>query len=422
VRRLRDNGKWLGVIAFLMVTATIAGGYILVQQRLPNPFADRYTVKAEFITTAGLNPGLGQAVNVAGVRVGTIASVELKDGRAVLDLQIDPGKLDHIFKDAHAVLVPNTPLKDMLVELFPGTANAGVAGHSWTIPVARTTPPVDSDELTAALDSDTRPFFQVLVNGIDHGLDGRAADLQALLKQLQPTAEQLHEVTSALAARRKELRRLVQSMAVLTKATAAKDTELAEVVRSGNDTVQALAQQEGALRESVQKLPGTLQTTSRTLTTLRDFSGRLAPTLDGLLPTVKRLPPVLKDVDAVAVQATPVLQDKLRPLVRQVKPLATDLAPTTRDLSAVTPALTSAFRVLNYTVNELAYNPDGSDEGFLFWLSWFAHNGNSFTSTQDAHGAAWRGMAIFSCNALVDSLGSLAPLVDKIIGSSPVCK
>lgn len=421
-RAIDDYGKWLGVIAFLMVTATLAGGYILVKQRLPNPFASRYTLKAEFDTSAGLNPGLGQAVNVAGVRVGTITSSEYKDGLAVVKMQVDPDKLPHVFKDAHAVLVPNTPLKDMIVELFPGHRTAGVAPKSTTIPVARTSPPVDSDELTAALDTDTRRFFQVLVAGVDKGLDGRASDLQALLKTLKPTAQQLHEVTQAMAGRRTELRRLVHSLAVLTTATASKDQQLADVVTGGNATLQALARQEAALRASVAKLPGTLSATSSTLANLRDFSGELTPTLDGLDPTLRKLKPILKAVDDVAVQGEPVVRTKLRPLVRQLQPLAVDLSPTTRDLSSVTPSLTSAFKILNYTVNELAYNPSGDDEGYLFWLAWFAHNANSFTSVQDPHGAGWRGLALVSCNSLINATGSIAPLLKTIIGPAPTCK
>lgn len=422
LKGLRDNAKWLLVIAALMVMATIAGGYILVQQRLTNPFADFYTVQAEFSGSSGLNPGLGQAVNVAGVRVGTIKSSELKDGLAIVKMDVKPDKLEHVYKNAHAVLVPNTPLKDMQVELFPGSPDEGVAPESWVIPVARTAQPIDSDELTAALDTDTRAFFQLLVNGVDRGLDGRATDLQELLKTLQPTAEQLQEVTGALSARRKELRRLVHSLAVLTKATATKDTELAGVIRDGNATIKALANQEGALRASVSKLPGTLATTNRTLGNLQAISGEVTPTLDGLRPTVEKLKPVLGSVDDLAVQAEPIVRTKLRPLVRELQPLATNLAPTTRDLSSVTPKLTSAFRVLNYTVNELAFNPEGDDEGYLYWLSWFAHNGNSFTSTQDANGAAWRGVPLVSCNTLINATGSLAPILKALIGSAPTCK
>lgn len=407
LKGVRDNGKWLGVIAFLVVTATLAGGYILTQQRLANPFAAKYTVNAAFSTATGLNPGLGQPVNVAGVRVGTITTVTLREGTAIVKMEVKPGKLKHIFKDAHAVLVPNTPLKDMQVELSPGTAAAGVAPDKYVIPVARTAPPVDSDELLNALDTDTRAFFQVLVNGVDKGLDGRKDDLQAVLRTLQPTAKDLGRVTGALAGRRTELRRLVNSMATLTKATATKDTELAQVIRRGNTTLQALAGQEGALRASTRKLPGTLSLTNTTLVNLQAFTRQTTPTLDGLVPVLNKLRPALKATDQLALKATPIVRDPVRPLVREAQPVAADLSPTTRDLSRVAPALTSAFRVLNYTVNELAYNPAGDDEGFLFWLSWFAHNGNSFTSTQDAHGSQWRGLAIVSCNSLIDTVGGL---------------
>jgi len=242
-RFLKKHGKWLSVIAFLMLCATVAGGYILTKQRLANPFASYYTVNADFSNTAGLNPGLGQAVNVAGVRVGTITSAELRGGLAHVNMQIKPGKLKHVYADAHAVLVPNSPLKDMQVELYPGHPQAGAAPGSFTIPVARTAPPVDSDELTAALDTDTRRYFQVLVNGVDKGLDGRSADVQALIRSLKPTAQQLEQVSSALAGRRRQLRRLVHSMAVLTTATASKDVQLGQVIQGGNATITALANQ-----------------------------------------------------------------------------------------------------------------------------------------------------------------------------------
>ncbi len=63
----------------------------------------------------------------------------------------------------------------------------------------------------------------------------------------------------------------------------------------------------------------------------------------------------------------------------------------------MTPALTTSFQVLNYIVNKLAYNPEGKEEGFLFWTAWFLHNGMSFLSSDDANGAsgaAW----VFDCN------------------------
>ena len=110
----------------------------------------------------------------------------------------------------------------------------------------------------------------------------------------------------------------------------------------------------------------------------------------------------------------------MRPLVKALQPIARDLGPTVTDLSAVTPALTSAFQVLTYVVNELAFNPEGDDEGFLHWLAWFAHNGASMMSTEDAHGAVWRGLGILSCSA-VTAAPELSPLLQAIVDPVPGC-
>ncbi len=126
--------------------------------------------------------------------------------------------------------------------------------------------PIDSDELTNALDADTRTFFNVLVTGSAEGLDGRGKDLRALFAALGPTAEDLKSVSGALAERRKQLRRLVGNLAILTSKVGSRDMEIARLVEAGNATVTALANEEAALRASVRKLPGTLRTTDRALT------------------------------------------------------------------------------------------------------------------------------------------------------------
>ena len=57
-------------------------------------------------------------------------------------------------------------------------------------------------------------------------------------------------------------------------------------------------------------------------------------------------------------------------------------------------------RVVNFALNELAFNPKGPEEGFLFWASWVNHAGASIFSTQDAHGPIRRGLVVASCQSL----------------------
>jgi phospholipid/cholesterol/gamma-HCH transport system substrate-binding protein len=81
--------------------------------------------------------------------------------------------------------------------------------------------------------------------------------------------------------------------------------------------------------------------------------------------------------------------------------------------------LISSFKVLNYVTNEVAYNGGGANPGFLYWLSWFAHNADSFLSTSDAHGAAWRGVLLVSCAQLKGT--AIGPLLTTLLGTTFGC-
>jgi phospholipid/cholesterol/gamma-HCH transport system substrate-binding protein len=420
-RQIRRYGRFVAAIALLAILATISGAYILTNQRLRTPLQDRYTIYADLPSSSGLTPGLGQPVNVAGVRVGQISGARLVDGIARIAMEIDPGRLPRVFDNSTAALVPNTPLKDMLIELAPGGPPGRPLPDRGTIPVSRTDPPVDSDELTSALDADTRDFLDLLVADGARALDGRGEDVSQLFRALQPTTRQLRRVSGALAARRHALRRLVGNLALLANATAAKDAELAQVVERADATLQAVAGQDRALGEGLQRLPTTLRGIRSSLGDLRAFADELTPTLDRLLPATRRLPAALHDLDPLLTEAEPVLRDRLRPLVRDLQPVARDLDPTTRDLTTVTPALTQAFRVLEYVVNTVAYNPPGDDEGMLFWIAWFAHNATSVLSTQDANGAVFRGLVLGSCDVLT-AQPAVGQVLDALFGSLEACR
>ncbi|MDQ6605072.1 MAG: MCE family protein, partial [Actinomycetota bacterium] len=67
--QLKRYGRYVLILLGLMVLGTAAGSYILLQQRLPNPFQTFYQVDGAFPSAAAVVPGLGEPVNVAGVHV-----------------------------------------------------------------------------------------------------------------------------------------------------------------------------------------------------------------------------------------------------------------------------------------------------------------------------------------------------------------
>ena len=157
-----------------------------MNQRLRTPLADRYELKVAFESTQSLTAGLGQPVNVAGVRVGDIVSTELEDGRSVATLSIEGDRLPHVYRDARAALRPNTPLEDMQIELYPGRRAAGEIADGGLVGVSRTDVPVDSEEFTALLDADTRAYLDGLITAVARGSRGRGEDLRAALEALGP--------------------------------------------------------------------------------------------------------------------------------------------------------------------------------------------------------------------------------------------
>ncbi len=419
-RQLLDNLRGLAAMALIAVLALVCGAYILLQERVEPPFTDRYEVRAAFTGTAGLTPGAGQPVNVAGVQVGQVGAVDLVDGQAVVTLRMDPAKLPRVFTDARVRLVPRTPLKDLQLELAPGRDRAHPLRDGAVIPVAQTTAPIDADELLAALDGDTRQFLRVLLAESGRGLDHRGRDVRAVLRSLRPTATQLASITRAVRARRTSLAALVHELSVVATAAGARDAELARLVDAGNATLGALAAEEGSLRGSVRDLPATLTATRASLRKVSAFTAALRPALARLRSPVRRVVPALAALDPVTKAAPGIVDRQLRPLVREARPLVRDLRPVARELSATTPDLTSAFKTLTYVTNELAYNAPGDDEGFLYWLAWFGHNGASFLSTQDANGPAWRGMLLGSCSAFTATNGA-GPVLGALLGTLPVC-
>jgi phospholipid/cholesterol/gamma-HCH transport system substrate-binding protein len=413
--QLRRYGVYAALLVAVVIIGTGAGFYILLQERLPSPFTSYWKLNAAFGAVTAVVPGLGEPVDVAGVHVGEIAGVELHDGHGIVQMDIDPGVLPRVYRDAAAALVPNTPLEDMEVNIIPGQRSAGVLPHGATIPVSETTTPIDSDDLLNSLDADTRAWFTSVVSDLHTGTEGRGTELNRLLRALGPTTLDVREIGDQLAERRGEIAQLVHNLGVLTRAAASQDGNLQTLADTGDRTLGALASQNVALGDAVRRLPATLAGTERTLADTATFADALGPAATALEPTVKRLPSVLRELPVLFKGAALLPAKQAVPFVDAALPLARIVPPLARNLQAATPSLIDSFKVLEYVVNEMAYNPGGDNQGFLYWFAWFAHNANSFLSTEDANGSVWRGMGVAPCSVLQET--PLGPLVSALIGT-----
>ena len=118
---------------------------------LPRPpaayFAPR-TITAYFVSATGIYPG--DEVRVAGVKVGTIASIEPVGAQAKMMIHVDRDV--PIPADAKAVIVAQSLVAARYVQLAPAYETSGpTMADGAVIPVDRTAIPVEWDEVKAQL-------------------------------------------------------------------------------------------------------------------------------------------------------------------------------------------------------------------------------------------------------------------------------
>ena len=433
-RVIRKNLWPFTAILVLIAIAFLVGGYILENQRFRLPLAEEKPMRihVELETAQAVTPGQGQTVQVAGVEIGDIGDVKLRDGRALVALDIKKEYETLIRRDATAALRPRTGLKDMYVQVFPGKDPVPVKA-GFTIPIANSLTDVDLDEILSELDARTRDYITLLANGAGEGLRGKGDDLARVLERYGPTVRDLGRVNREVAKERIALRRLITSLSQINSELARRPQDLSRLVSTASTTLDAFASEDDNLRDGVGELAPTLQTATATLDAVTPFADELGPTTRALLPAVRELEDVNEAVGPFAREATPIVRRQIRPFVRRAVPLVKDLAPAARGLARTFPELDRNVKVLNDLTNMAGHNPrgreapdkEGRDEGYLFHLGWLAHQTVNLQSIDDAHGPMRPIFLTGTCSTLT-SLAHDFPQAEFALGLSPllatVCK
>ena len=437
-------GDLIALILLFVVGVGVAA-YILDQQRLRFPLVEEqpFRIKAELADAQAVQPGQGQTVRVAGIEIGKIGEVELDEGRAVVELELEPKYEGFVREDATALLRAKTGLKDMFLEVDPGDGRPLEAGER--IDVQNTAPDVDPDEFLSALDHDTRDYLRLLITGAGKGLEGGGGnDLQEAFARIGPLHRHLAAVSGAVARRRDNLERLVNRYGLLMAELGAGEGEIRRLVRASDEALGAFADEEQDLSAFVARLPGALRTTRDTLVKVDRLSENMPPALNALRPAFRELDDANAELRPLAEEGTPIVRDEIRPFARATAPFIRDLGGSTRGLTRAAPDFSRSLLGLNRLFDIGAYNPGGTEgisegcetagtctpeerarnEGYLYWLAWVAQNTVSLFSTADAQGPFRRAtLGGVSCGMFANLLGQTGvpePVVDLIAGQDSV--
>jgi phospholipid/cholesterol/gamma-HCH transport system substrate-binding protein len=394
------------VALFLLVILGLSTGFVVISRQqaslpawVPVLGKDFFEMEAAFSTSQAITPGQGQAAVIAGIRVGQVAEVHLEEGQAIVGLDIENEYRDLIHSDASLLLRPKTNLNDMVIEIDPGVAEGSIEeGHR--IPESQTEPNINPDQFIAALDTDTRQYLQALLQAGGEGLGGvqKGKQLSSVFRRFEPFVRDIAKINGAVAQRREQLKRVIHNFGVLTEELSRTDTQVERWISSSNGALGHFANESDAISAAIRRLPGALEATRAATASSSRLSNEFAPALEELVPQAHAFAPALRQTQDFFRDTEPTLRNELRPFAEQISPSLEVLGGAAKPFEQSVRGFRDTIQPLNYGFNELAYNPPGPSEGYLFYLPWLNHNINAQYLTQDAAGPIRHSMVLLSCN------------------------
>lgn len=427
-RQVRGHRKDTIAIIVLAIAGLAMMLGIFTQQKasLPSwlPFVGEEFehISAEFSTAQAVTPGQGQAVDIAGIQVGKVSSVSLENGHAVVGMDIEPEYMELIHPNASFLLRPKTGLNDMIVEVDPGTGKESIEdGAEFTL--AQTEPNTNLDAFLATLDGDTRQYIQLLVGAGAQGLGGRGKQFSQALRRFQPFVHYVAKLNKPLAERRRALSGAIHGFSQLTTELGRRDAEIRRFVSSSNAALGNFANQQQSIQDALVEFPSSLRAAQAGLASSNEFSKVAAPALTALIPQAQALTPAFKATENLFSQTLPPIRDGIRPFTREVRPLLTYVKEGSQPLNKTVKGFGNGIGGLNSFLNELAYDPPGKKESFLFYLPWLNHNFNNSFNLTDAGGPALRGLVLITCTGSTLGYGlanSTQPFVKTLLETANI--
>jgi phospholipid/cholesterol/gamma-HCH transport system substrate-binding protein len=421
-RQSRGRSKDTIAIAVLTVLAIVMTVWIFTQQKASLPawaplVGEEFDhITAEFSSAQAVMPGQGQAVDIAGVQIGKITSVDLEDGRAVVGMDIEPQYMELIHPNATMLLRPKTNLNDMIVEIDPGTGKGHIEDGA-NFSISGTEPNVNFEAFLSTLDADTRQYIQLLVAGGAQGIGGHARQLSGALRRFQPFVHYIADLNRAVAKRHVAIAHSIHDFGLLTTELGRHDAELERFVSGSRAALGNFANQQKSIQRILVELPATLVTAQAGLASSNRFSVVARPALLGLIPQAQALGPALKANERFFAQTTAPIRDQIRPFTRQIRPLLVHTKQGARPFEKSIRGFGNSLGAFNSFLNELAFKPKGSRQSYLFYLPWANHNLNATYNLDDPAGPVQRSMTLVSCTVsqLVYGFALTRPYVNALL-------
>jgi phospholipid/cholesterol/gamma-HCH transport system substrate-binding protein len=389
------------VVAGIVVVAAVVVAILLISG---GGSSEGYVVRAVF--SQGSFMVSGEQVRVAGANVGQIKSVSVSlpgeptaeedgkfvdvPGKAIIELEIsDPGFQD-FRQDAHCEIRPQSLIGEKYVNCTPTQPRApgqkpapslrqipaGEPGAGqYLLPLGSNATSVDPDLIN---NIQTLPYaqrFRLIFNELGAGLAGRGEDLEAAIKQANPTLREVDRLFGTLTEQKDQLAQLAaDSEQILEPLTREKQHVVGFLANSG-EAAEASSEHGPELEAALQKFPQFLVEFRQTMNNLKQFSDAGTPLLEELgvaapsLTDATRTLTPFSEATTVALKSLASAGEKSGPVFAEAEPVVRKAAKLAMTGEVPTTELARLFVSLQKTggwdgLTELIYNTAASLNGF----------------------------------------------------------
>jgi phospholipid/cholesterol/gamma-HCH transport system substrate-binding protein len=268
-------------LAVALVAILLGGVAVVVHQTFFRPT----TITAYFPTATAIYPG--DEVRVAGVKVGTIDSIQPEGTQAKMTLGVD--RTFTISADAKAVIVAQNLVSARYVQLTPAYDSGPVMHDGGIIPLERTAVPVEWDEVKdqlMRLATELGPSSGVSTGSVGRLIDSAADALDGNGDKLRQTLAQLSGVGRILADGSGNIMNTIKNLQTFVTALRDSNTQIVQF----QDRLATLT---SVLNDSRTDLDAALTNLSEVVGEVKRF---IADTRDGTAEQIQRLANVTQNL------------------------------------------------------------------------------------------------------------------------------
>lgn len=206
--RRRADPVWVGgftaIVLIVVLVAVLVSG-VPGGPQIPLPWGQQMSLRVQLADSHALQPHA--SVEIAGVKVGEVQSIEAQGNLAVATLKINP-QFFNVHRDATVYLRPHGLFGPKYIDIVPGSGSSPALRDGDTLSVAQTVEPVDLDAILQDLQAPEQQNLRTTIVELGQAAAGQgdevnhllaAADsltkvLDAPLKNLDTVAPQLSDM------------------------------------------------------------------------------------------------------------------------------------------------------------------------------------------------------------------------------------